>query len=47
MIEKELLENPSPWMNDYAVAYYESIMRPGNAYLRMGCWVFHDMVRKV
>ena len=36
MIEKELLENPSPWMNDYAVAYYESIMRPAMRILEWG-----------
>ncbi len=36
MIEKELLENPSPWMNDDAVAYYESIMRPSMRILEFG-----------
>ena len=36
MIEKELLENPFPWMNDDAVAYYDSIMRPSMRILESG-----------
>lgn len=36
MIEQSLLENPSPWMNKDAVAYYESIMRPAMRILEWG-----------
>jgi len=36
MIEKSLLDNPSPWMNKDAVAYYESLMRPAMRILEWG-----------
>ena len=36
MIEQELLENPSPWMNNLAVEYYESMMRPNMKILEFG-----------
>ena len=36
MIEKELLENPFPWMSDDAIAYYDSIMRPSMRILEWG-----------
>jgi predicted O-methyltransferase YrrM len=36
MIEHKLLENPKPWMNDAAVEYYESLLKPKMRILEFG-----------